>query len=153
MATATKKTTTAKVESTTSRKRQARKKPAAKPERSTLYAAAGVGIMSITSMGLNGYAFSLHATVPVAGWALGIIIPIFVLVLFKVAGDKFTLHKGFALLTGATGSGVLLLSVWHCSESIALLTGSPLLLALPMAVACDIGLVCCEVALLLDTSK
>jgi hypothetical protein len=152
MSTTSRKSTTAKVETTT-RKPKARKKPQAKPVRSSLYAAAGVAIMAITSMGLNGYAFSLHATVPVAGWALGVIIPVFVLILFKVAGDKFTAHKGFALLTGVTGSGVLLLSVWHCSESIALLTGSPLLLALPMAVACDIGLVCCEVALLLDTTK
>jgi hypothetical protein len=43
-----------------------------------------------------------------------------------------------------------LLSVWHCATSISLLTGSPLLLALPMAVAIDVGFVCCEVAALVE---
>ena len=127
-------------------------KPKAKPveHKSGIFAASGVAIMSMTSAGLNGYAFSQYATVQWAGWTLGLIIPVFVLILFKVSGDKFKCHRNFAVFTGATGTGVLLLSVWHCSESISLLTGSPILLAIPLAIACDIGLVCCEVALLLD---
>ena len=48
---------------------------------------------------------------------------------------------------------MLLLSVWHCSESIALLTGSPVWLALPMSVAIDCGLVACEVALITEGKR
>ena len=50
-----------------------------------------------------------------------------------------------------SGVALLLLSVWHCSQSIALLTGSPVALAL--AVAIDCGLVACEVALITEARE
>jgi hypothetical protein len=124
-------------------------KTATPPDPLPRYAAGGVALMAVLSAGLNGYANSLHATVPWAGWAMGLVVPVLVLTLGKVAG---LLHQRkrqrLALLTGATGVGLLFLSVWHCATSISLLTGSPLLLALPMAVAVDCGLVCCEIAAL-----
>jgi hypothetical protein len=120
----------------------------------THYAVAGVATMSAMSAGLNGYSHAQHATVVWAGWGLGILIPVIILLLGKVAG---TLHKrGYrerSYVTAGSGLGLLVLSVWHCAESIALLTGSPLLLALPMAVAIDVGFVCCELAILADETK
>jgi hypothetical protein len=113
------------------------------------WATFGVGLTLTLSAALNGYANSLHAPVAWAGWALGMVIPTIVLVLTRVAGRK---HRAGqlrpAFLAGASGVALLFLSVWHCSESIALLTGSGLILAVPMAVAIDCGLVACEVALI-----
>ena len=43
-----------------------------------------------------------------------------------------------AYLTGGTGTGLLLLSVWHCATSISLL------------MAIDVVFVCCEVAALVE---
>jgi hypothetical protein len=115
------------------------------------YATTGVAGMSVLSALLNGYSHSQHATVAWAGWGLGLAVPAIILVLGKVAG---ILHgRGrpqLAYTTAGSGLGLLALSVWHCSESIALLTGSPLLLALPMAVAIDVGFVCCELAIIAD---
>src|SRR5262249_48201962 len=47
---------------------------------------------------------------------------------------------------GGTGCSVLALSVWHCTDALALLTGSPPFLAFLLAVGIDCGLVACEVA-------
>jgi hypothetical protein len=51
-----------------------------------------------------------------------------------------------AFAVGAVGCSVLALSVWHCTEALALLTGAPVLLAFLLAVGIDCGLVACEVA-------
>ncbi len=51
-----------------------------------------------------------------------------------------------ALAVGVVGTSVLLLSVWHCTEALALLTGAPIILAMLLAVGIDCGLVACEVA-------
>jgi hypothetical protein len=48
---------------------------------------------------------------------------------------------------------LLLLPVWHCPQSIALWAGSPVALALPMAVAIDCGLIACEVALISEPRR
>lgn len=120
-----------------------------KPDHLHRHALAGVVLMAVMSGGLNGYAHSLHATVTWAGWVLGLLIPAIILILGKVAGTLW--HRGrtkLAHVTAGAGVGLLTLSVWHCTTSIALLTGSPLLLAAPMAVAIDLGFVCCELALL-----
>jgi len=115
------------------------------------YATAGVALMAVLSALLNAYANGQHATIAWAGWAMGLAVPAIVLTLGKVAGLLWKRrHRRQAYLTGGTGAGLLFLSVWHCATSIALLTGSPLLLALPMAVAIDCGLVCCEVAALVE---
>jgi hypothetical protein len=126
-------------------------KAAPKCDHLTTYAYAGVALMAVLSALLNGYANSLHATIAWAGWCMGLTIPAIILLLAKAAGllYKRGLHR-LAYLTGGTGTGLLLLSVWHCATSISLLTGSPLLLALPMAVAIDMGFVCCEVAALVE---
>ncbi len=52
--------------------------------------------------------------------------------------------------TASVGVGLLLLSVWHCASAVAALTGSPLILAVPFAVAVDAGLVALELALALE---
>lgn len=115
------------------------------------YAIGGVVLMSVLSALLNGYANSTHATVAWAGWGMGIVIPAIVLILAKVAGGQWKAGQvARAKITGGAGLGLLVLSVWHCAQSIALLTGGNLWLALPMAVAIDMGLVCCEVATLDD---
>jgi hypothetical protein len=135
------------------RKRKARavKVKAIAADRLQTYANSGVGIMAVLSALLNGYANAQHATIPWAGWGMGLVIPVIILVLGKVASllYKRGQHRA-AYITAGCGIGLLALSVWHCSLSIAQLTGSPLLLAAPMAVAIDCGFVCCEIAALLD---
>jgi len=115
---------------------------AADPKR---WAYAGVTLMAVMSAGLNGYANAQHATVPMAGWAMGIAIPAIVLILARVAGINWKAgRKAMAKAGAGVGIGLLVLSVWHCATSISLLTGSHVLLALPMALAIDAGLVYCE---------
>jgi hypothetical protein len=105
--------------------------------------------MSALSAGLNGYANAQHAPYAWAGWLVGIAIPAIILVLGKVAGLCWRRgNRPLAYATAGAGVGLLGLSVWHCASSIALLTGSPLFLALPMAVAIDAGFVACEIAAL-----
>ena len=57
-------------------------------------------------------------------------------------------QKPVAWFAGGSGIAQLFLFVWHCSEAIALLTGSLVALALLLALAIDCGLVACEVALI-----
>ncbi len=126
-------------------------KPAAEPEADTVTAWATFGVIFtlILSAALNGYANSQHAPQAWAGWLMGIAVPVLVLTLSKVAGEMHARgNRPVALFAGGSGVSLLALSVWHCAESIALLTGSHLALAVPMAVAIDCGLVACEVALL-----
>lgn len=126
-------------------------KPAAVPtaDAVTAWATFGVVFTLILSAMLNGYANSQHAPQAWAGWLMGLSVPVLVLVLSKVAGEMYARgQRGVALFAGGSGVSLLALSVWHCAESIALLTGSHVALAVPMAVAIDAGLVACEVALL-----
>ena len=124
---------------------------AQKPDHLTCYANAGVGVMAILSALLNGYANATHADVAWAGWAMGLVIPLIILILGKVASLLWKRGEGRAAqITAAVGVGLLFLSVWHCATSIAALTGSPLVLSLPMAVAIDCGFVCCEWAAMQD---
>jgi hypothetical protein len=118
------------------------------------WAGFGVGLMLALSAGLNGYANAQHSPVAWAGWLMGLAVPVIVLVLAKVCGEKWRAgQKPVARFAGSSGAALLLLSVWHCSESIALLTGSPVALAFPMAVAIDMGLVACEAALISEPRK
>jgi hypothetical protein len=55
-------------------------------------------------------------------------------------------RRRMALAVGCVGMAVLLLSVYHCTEAISLLTGSPMLLAALLAVGVDCGLVVTEMA-------
>jgi hypothetical protein len=116
------------------------------------WATFGVAFTLVLSAGLNGYANAQHAPAAFAGWLMGLAVPVLVLVLSKVSGEKFRAgQRGVAWFAGGSGVSLLVLSVWHCSEAIALLTGSPVALALPLAVAIDAGLVSCEVALITES--
>lgn len=129
--------------------RSPRPRKAAKPDNLKGWATAGVGLMLTLSAALNGFANSLHSPSAWAGWAMGVTVPAIILILGKCAGMLY--HRGhirLAYALGAVGSGLLLLSVWHCSLSIALLTGSPVALAVPMGLAIDAGLIGCELAAL-----
>jgi hypothetical protein len=137
------------------RKPRAKKTPVAEPAVATKsdhlwhYATAGVAVNAGLSMLLNGYANAQHATVPWAGWGMGLAIPVIILLLAKVAGLLYRRgHRHLAAVTAGSGIGLLALSVWHCASSIALLTGSGLFLAVPMAIAIDAGFVCCELSAL-----
>lgn len=129
--------------------------PVPKPVRVSKVAAwakFGVGLSLVLSAGLNGYANAQHATVAWAGWAMGFAVPVLVLVLSKVAGETHRSGR-HSVSRFAVGSGIalLVLSVFHCGVSISLLTGSHLVLALPLAVSIDVGLVACELALVTDS--
>lgn len=130
--------------------RKARRKVApVKADNLQTYAVTGVAIMAALSALLNGYANAQHAEVRWAGWGMGLVVPAIILILGKVAGLLYKRgERRLAYLTAAVGIGLLALSVWHCSLSIAALTGSPIILAAPMAVAIDCGFVCCEIAAL-----
>ncbi len=65
----------------------------------------------------------------------------------QTAGRKVgRLARRVALAVGATGVGVLGLSVHHCTEAISLLTGSHWALAALLAVGIDAGMVASELA-------
>lgn len=115
------------------------------------YAHGGVALLTVLSASLNAYANSQHASVVWAGAVMGACIPAIILVLGKVAGLQWKRNnKSLAYFTGGTGISLLLLSVYHCSESIAMLTGSPLALAIPLAVSIDVGFIALELAALMD---
>lgn len=98
---------------------------------------------------LNAHANALHATIPWAGWAMGFAVPLIVLGLARLAAERYRKgQRGRAWAGVCIGVGLLALSVWHCALSISLLTGTHILLALPMAVAIDAGLVYAELCVL-----
>ncbi len=115
------------------------------------WATFGVAFTLVLSAVLNGYANAQHAPIALAGWLMGVSVPVLVLVLSKVAGEKWRAgQRGVARFAGVSGVSLLLLSVWHCSQSIAALTGSPVALAVPMSLAIDMGLVACEIAIITE---
>ncbi len=59
---------------------------------------------------------------------------------------RYSAPQRLSLLIGSIASFVLLLSVWHCTEAISALTGSPVVLALLLAVGIDAGMVASELA-------
>lgn len=106
----------------------------------------------ILSAALNGWASVLNCesenqiTQSAAG-LVGALIPGFVWVAFKGSGWAFKAeYWKCGLATGLAGVALLLLSLWHCAESIAYLTGSGWWMGLLMAVGIDYGLVSSEVA-------
>lgn len=137
------------------RQRAARKPEAPAPTRHVQHwAAFGVAFTLVLSAALNGYANAQHSPAAWAGWLMGLSVPVLVLVLSKVAGEKHRAgQRGVSLFAGGSGVALLFLSVWHCSQSIAMLTGSALALAVPMAVAIDCGLVACELALISEAAR
>lgn len=109
----------------------------------------GIGLTGLMSAALNGYCYSQHAPAAWAGWALGFAVPVLVLILGRVAGGSFGLGRRLtAWVATVAGLSLLALSVHHCAASIAAVTGSSQWLAVPLALAVDVGLVACELALM-----
>ena len=132
-------------------------KRAARPKRSEVdhlnrWATSYVALSAVMSMVLNAMANCHHAQdhVVMAG-AMGALIPILVLLLGRVAGLLYRRRKPrLAYCVGGIGVVLLMLSVFHCTESIAVLTGSKWLLAAALAVGIDCGLVACEVVSVIE---
>lgn len=106
----------------------------------------GAGLISCGLNALaNGQHAPAHLTIP--AYLLGTAIPMGVLALGKVASTLWVRgSKHLAKVIGAIAGLVLALSVYHCQESITLLTGSPWYLAAAMAVGLDAGMIGCEIA-------
>ncbi len=132
-------------------------KRATRPKRSEVdhlnrWATSYVALSAIMSMVLNAMANCHHAQdhVVMAG-AMGALIPVLVLLLGRVAG---LLHRRkkyrLAYCVGGIGVVLLMLSVFHCTESIAVLTGSRWMLAAALAIGIDCGLVACEVVSVIE---
>lgn len=121
--------------------------PATKPDAVALkrWASAGVYLTLGLSALLNGYSNAQHSPIAAAGWIMGFATPALVLILSRVASLQLRRkRRQLAAFTGATGVGLLALSVWHCATAVSMLTGTHLALAIPFAVAIDCGLVACE---------
>ena len=64
----------------------------------------GVGFMSALSAALNGYANAQHAPAAWPCWLMGLAVPLIVLTLAKVAGEKWrTGQRGVGGLAGGSG--------------------------------------------------
>lgn len=131
-----------------------RKRPAKKtktPTQDSLHRWAkwgGYGLLGLSGL-LNGYANALTSPHPAAAWGMGLVIPAIVLLGSHMAGGSHRRKAGkLAGLFVAGAASLLALSVWHCAESIAIITGSHIAMALPMAIAIDVILVGCELATL-----
>jgi hypothetical protein len=119
---------------------------------------AGVTLCVGASAWLNGYANAMHAPNIIPAWGLGIMIPCLVFILCKVAAKQHRKNacikvRGrkimLAAITACVGGCLLALSVHHCACSLAVMTGSPLMLAYMFAIAIDCGLVVCEIDIVL----
>jgi len=141
--------TKAALEAENARLRQALAATQSQPDGSKPWAYAGVIFMGLLSMLLNGYYAAAHGPHAAAGWLVGMSITVIVLIVARVAGLKFKAGKVTAAKIGLIVVLALLgLSVWHCAEGLAELMGCHLILALPMAIGIDCGLVYCEWATL-----
>jgi drug/metabolite transporter (DMT)-like permease len=146
MTTTTRKTTVAKVDKPTARK----------PKRSEVdnlprWAHAYVALAAGLSMVLNAMANCHHSESKLMAGTMGALIPVLVLLLGRVAGLLYRRkRKQLAYVVGGIGVVLLLLSVFHCTESIGELTGSNWLLSAALAVGIDCGLVACEVVAVVE---
>jgi hypothetical protein len=71
----------------------------------------------------------------------------------KPRASGLPLRQRLALAVAGVATSLLFLSVWHCTESIAALTGSPLFLSLLLAIGIDAGMLVCEVSSVLVEGK
>lgn len=62
-------------------------------------------------------------------------------------------RQRLALAVGAVGVAVLTLSLWHCTQALAVLTGSPIALAALLAIGIDAGMVVAELAAIIATGE
>lgn len=135
-----------------------RKKRATQPRRSetdnlSRWATGYVSLAAVMSMVLNSMANGHHAQdgYILMAYAMGALIPILVLLLGRVAGLLYRRNKSrLAYSVGGIGVVLLMLSVFHCTESIGLLTGSNWFLAAALAIGIDCGLVACEVVSVIE---
>src|ERR1700734_1345384 len=67
--------------------------------------------------------------------------------------SELTGTQRVSLCVGGLGCFVLLLSVWHCTEALQILTGSPFALAVLLAIGVDLGMVACEVGSIIGQGK
>ena len=137
-------------------KKPAAAKAAAKRVPETAWAHGYVWGAALVSCGLNALAFGQAAPDALrwAAWGLGVVIPAGVLSLGRWASLLYLRGRAnMAATVGAIAAVLLLLSVWHCTESIAQLTGSPLVLSALMAIAVDAGMAACEVSVTLAGKK
>jgi hypothetical protein len=118
----------------------------------TAWAHRYTGAAIVLSAGLNALAACRHsageglATQGAAGVVSGVI-PVLVWGLAQLAGWLVrSRQRRLAYAAGGVGVGMLLLSVLHVSEAIALLTGQHMVLAGLLAVGIDCGLVVSELA-------
>ena len=105
------------------------------------------------SMVLNAMANGHHAKDGQIwmAYAMGGLIPVLVLLLGRVGGLLHRRKKPrLSYCVGGIGVVLLLLSVFHCTESISVLTGSNWLLAAALAIGIDCGLVACEVVSVIE---
>jgi drug/metabolite transporter (DMT)-like permease len=112
------------------------------------WATAYVALSAVMSMVLNAMANGHHAREGQVwmAYAMGALIPVLVLLLGRVAGLLHRRKKPrMSKCVGGIGVVLLLLSVFHCTESIGALTGSNWVLAAALAIGIDCGLVACEV--------
>jgi hypothetical protein len=66
---------------------------------------------------------------------------------------RLTARQRIAALIGAVATAVLTLSLWHCTEALAALTGSPLVLSALLAIGIDAGLVACELGAIIGDGR
>ena len=108
---------------------------------------------------LNAYANYQHAPMGyacVGAIALGIGVPCLIFILCKVAGMQYRSHARLgsfelAYFTAGVGVSLLVLSIYHCACSLALLSGvNHWGWCVPMAIAIDGGLIACELDLVLS---
>jgi heme/copper-type cytochrome/quinol oxidase subunit 3 len=100
----------------------------------------------ILSAFLNGYANAAFVENKLAGWCMGVIIPVLVFTLFKAAG--WLERQGnypLAIAAAAFGTVLLFLSVADCQQALSMLTHTPAKwLSWAYAITIDFGLVSCE---------
>ncbi len=101
----------------------------------------------IMSGWLNGLAFAEAAPSRSQGWALGVLIPVMLLIGARVSALLWGAgRRGLAGCGAGACLSVLALSVQHCAVSISRLTGEHVALAALMALSLDGLLVVCELA-------
>ena len=129
-------------------KPKAKRVTVSKNDNLTTWCMAYVALAAVMSMGLNAWANGQHAPAGTqwAAWGMGAAIPVLVLLLGKIAGLCYKRKNiPLAYAAGGVGVAVLMLSVFHCYQSISLLTGSGWLLSSLLAIGVDAGMVVAEV--------
>jgi hypothetical protein len=130
-----------------SRKAAGKRRPIVRADNLHAWAHAVVYGAGAASCSLNALACYTSAAsgMGLPSLCLGASVPVFVMMLFHVAGLLYRRHNtALAIKAAAVGVFLLCLSLYHCTESIRLLMTCGWPLALPLAIGLDCGLVVCE---------